>query len=130
MIKLDDYETIHDKDNYSLQSRKTGSLLNKDLALCKGHYKLSKLLIEKEGVDLECIVNAIYNSTERLKWDKSLKSLEILEGDERSCIIRSVIHSPMPMVAERETIDKRSQFFHEGIHYNIATSVPEDVKYC
>jgi hypothetical protein len=63
----------------------------------------------------------------RMKWDSSMKVLKKLEGTDDAYVIRSWMHSPMPMVSEREVIDKRAEIHNDGVYYNISTSVPEDV---
>jgi len=71
----------------------------------------------------------MYNTELRLSWDKSLKIMEKLESGEYSYVISSWMHSPMFMVAERDVIDKRVEFFYENNYYCISSSVPEEVRF-
>ncbi len=69
----------------------------------------------------------MYIPEQRLTWDKSLKLFKRLEGNDTAYVIRSWMLSPVVIISEREVIDKRFDFFYEGIYYNISTSVPEKV---
>ena len=101
--------------------------MNKDMSLAKGIFTLPKSDLREE-VTMEYMVKLMYEPEPRLKWDTALKVLAKLEDGQEAYVVRSWMHSPMFMVAEREVIDKRAEFYHDGTFYCISTSVPEDVK--
>ena len=37
-----------------------------------------------------------------------------------------IVNSPMFLISERDLVDKRLEFWHEGIYYNTNTSINED----
>ena len=128
IMKLEDYDLLYNQNRLLLHYRKNGSVLSKDLFLAKSIFTLPKNQL-KRAINIEEIARLLYNPECRLKWDKGLKQLVKLEGGEESYVIRSWMHSPMFMVSEREVIDKRIEFYHEGNYYCVSTSVPDDVSF-
>jgi hypothetical protein len=127
LITLDDFELLYNQNNLVLHFRKSGSQLTKDLFLAKGMYTMAKTNLKKE-ITIEYLANILYNPEQRMKWDSSLKVLKKLEDGEEAYVVRSWMHSPMFMVAEREVIDKRVELYQDGVFYCISTSCPDDVK--
>ena len=69
----------------------------------------------------------MYNPEKRQKWDKTIKNMKIIEGTYPDrYIIHNVFHSPVFFISEREVVDKKTEFFFNGIYYNLTTSVDED----
>lgn len=104
-------------------------MLNKELFLGKSIFTLARSEFKKP-ITLEYLAKMIYDPEERLKWDTSMKVLKKLEEGDEAYVIRSWMHSPIFMVAEREVVDKRVEFYHDGAYYNISTSAPQDVIQC
>ena len=127
-LNKDDYELLYNQNNLLLHFNKSGSILAKEFSLVKGRFVIPKKNL-KEGVSLEDLVRLMYVPELRVKWDTSLKVLKKLEDWNENYVVRSWMHSPMFMVSEREVIDKRMEFYHQGVFYCVSTSVPEDVKY-
>lgn len=123
---LDGYDLIYNKNRFVLFTRMSGSVMNPNLCISKSLYTLPKSELNK-SVDIPFLVNLMFSPLNRLSWDVSLKFYEKLEGDEDTSVIRTVMHSPMIMISEREFVDKRAEFIDGGVYYNISTSVPEDV---
>ena len=66
----------------------------------------------------------------RLKWDKLLKNLEILDGkNESNYVLNSLAKSPTFLMSERDCIEKKFIFKNkEGNNiYAICSSVPENL---
>lgn len=129
LLNYEDYELIYNQNKLVLHFRKSGTDLNQTMSLGKGSYTIPKSIM-KEGLTIELLVKFVYDPELRLQWDKAMKLLKKLENGltEEAYVVRSWMHSPMFMVAEREVIDKRMEFYHEGTFYCISTSVPEDVR--
>ena len=125
LYNLDEYDTLFNKNNLSLFCRKGGSELSKNLFLGKSTYTVEKSLIKPE-ITIHHMIKLMYDPVERMKWDTSLKVLKKLEGNDEAYVIRSWMHSPMFLISEREVIDKRVEFIHENVYYNISASAPED----
>lgn len=126
-MNLDEFELLYNQNKLLLHIRKKGSVLNQDFSMAKGVYTLAKNKFKSE-VSIEFIAKMMYNPEQRIEWDTSLKVLKRLEEGEDAYVIRSWMHSPIFMVAEREVIDKRIEIFKDGVYYNISTSTPADVK--
>lgn len=121
-----DYDLLYNQKGLVLHCRKIGTPLNNKIYLGKAVYTISKTSF-KEGATIELMARLMYNIEDRMKWDTSLKVLKKLEGGDDAYVIRSWMHSPMFLVAEREVVDKRFEFYFDGVYYNISTSVNEDV---
>lgn len=66
----------------------------------------------------------------RLKWDKLLKNLEILDGkNESNYVISTLAKSPMFLISERDSIEKKFIFKNNdgNIMYAISSSVPDNL---
>jgi len=68
----------------------------------------------------------MYDPEKRLKWDKSVKNMKIIEGDyPNNYVLHTTMHSPVFFISERDVADKRIEFFYNGIYYNFSSSVPD-----
>ena len=103
-----------------------GTILDKKNYIVKSYFTIPKSKFER-NVTIEYINNLIYSPEMRIRWDETLKILKILDGTQECYVIRSWMKSPMMLVAEREVIDKRIEFIHEGKIYNFSTSVNDNV---
>jgi len=121
----EDFEKIYDKNNLILYSRK-GTPLNTEFLLGKSIYTIP-ISHFKENITIKEMVDKIYNPEERTKWDESIKQFKILENFEDSTVIRNWLYSPIFLISERDLVDKRTDFYHNDMYYNISTSVPDDV---
>ncbi len=110
-----------------LYSLKSGSPFSKDFFLAKSVFTVAKDKL-RQNLTIQEIGKILYNPESRLGWDKSLKVLKKLEEGEEAYVVRSWMHSPMFMVSERETVDKRVEFIYKNTYYCLSNSVPEQVK--
>ena len=141
MDKIETFETFHDKNNTKLQYDKKGSFLNKNFYLGKSEYKMSKERFMSQGennfsyIKIKHILNLIYEPEWRLKWDSaSVKSLNMYTEQIDDFKIGSGMrlakvhfYSPIFFISERDSLEKRIQFFHEGVSYNYSSAVQEEV---
>jgi hypothetical protein len=122
---LEDYDTLYNKQNLILYCRKAGSFLTEKIFLGKSTFTVEKSLIKPE-ISVEHMVKLMYDPEARMTWDKGLKMLKKLEGGDEAYIIRSWMFSPVFFISEREVIDKRVEFIHENVYYNISSSAPDN----
>jgi hypothetical protein len=121
----EDYDKIFDKNNLILYSRK-GTPLNSEFLLGKSIYSIP-ISHFNENITIKEMVDKIYTPEQRTKWDESIKQFKILESCEDSTVIRNWLYSPIFLISERDLVDKRTDFYHDDIYYNISTSVPDGV---
>ena len=126
-MNLDGYQLMYDKNGFVLYSHKSGSPFSKEFFLAKSVYTVTRNTL-RQDLTLQEIAKTLYQPELRLAWDKALKVLRKLEEGEEAYVIRSWMHSPMFMMSERETVDKRVEYFHNGVFYCHSNSVPEDVE--
>ena len=62
----------------------------------------------------------------RMKWDSSAKNITKKEGGDGNYVVHTHIQSPVFFISERETIDKRVEFYYNDIFYCLSTSVSDD----
>jgi len=113
-------------NNLKLKTRKSGSIFSDKIFVGISDYTIPKKEF-KEGINLNFLINLIYNVEERKKWDDSYKDLQKIEGNNEVYIIRSIMKSPMVIIAERDMVDKRIEFIKDDIYYNFSTSVENNV---
>jgi hypothetical protein len=127
MDKLLEFKEIFNKNNLLVYCKYNGgTVLDKKNYIVKSFFKISKNKFD-DNISIYHINNLIYSPEMRIKWDDTLKLLKILQGDKNCYVVRNWLKSPMMLVAEREVIDKRIEFFHEGKIYNFSTSVNDNV---
>ena len=68
------------------------------------------------------------NPETRKGWDKGPKDFINLQGDDENSVFRLCYHSPFFLISERDCVDKRIQFYHEGLSYDFSSSVDEGVR--
>ena len=126
---LDKYKKIWDKDNLQIELRSEGTDINNQFNLIKVSYKQPKKILN-ENSDIQTIVDFLYIPTLRIKWDKILKNLELLDGNiESNYVISTLAKSPVFLMSERESIEKRFIFKNEegNAIYIMSSSVPDNI---
>ena len=76
------------------------------------------------------MIDFLYIPSLRLKWDKFLKKLEVLDGDiEFNYVISSLAKPPVFLMSQRESVEKR--FIFKGKEgksiYVMSSSVPDNL---
>ena len=126
---LDKYKKVWDKENLIIEIRTEGTTINNEFNLIKISYRQLKSEFN-ENSDIQTIVNFIYKQNIRTLWDKVLKSIEILEGDEKTNFIVSTwAKSPAFFMSERESLEKRFIYksLEENAFYIMSSSIPDDL---
>ena len=69
-----------------------------------------------------------FSPEERLKWDKDIKSYEIINKISSDTSINKIItQKQILIISEREFYNKRCEFMDDGIYYSFSTSIPDDI---
>jgi len=94
--------------------------------LGKTVYTLPLSKFDKD-VSIELISKLIYDTAERIKWDKTLKVYNKVHEDENFFVTQAWIFSPIVLVSERDHIDKRISFSNDGKFYHFCSAIPDGV---
>ena len=72
----------------------------------------------------------MFNPLERKKYDKSMKEIQIFEETrtEYSYVYRMASYSPVFFISERDTVNKKFKFMHNGGMYCYTSSIGNDVR--
>ena len=93
------------------------------------YYKIEKSVFNKKDIDIKTIDKYMNEPEKRLKWDKSIREYKIIERqNEEVYLLYYICKSPMIFVSERDVIDKRYDFYSDGIYYDFSSSVKDDLK--
>ena len=68
----------------------------------------------------------MYKPELRIKWDTSAKHIKFIEGDDISYVVHTHMLSPVFFISERDIVDKRCEFFHNGLFYSLFTGVNDN----
>jgi hypothetical protein len=124
-----DFKIIYDQSPLMISIKSNGSFITDQYQLTKIVYTSQKSEYP-ENTSLRMIAKYMLNANERNKWDKSIKFYKIIEGSEEGkeikCIIHNWMKSPLFLVSERDIVEKRYDFFHEGILYSVESSVNDN----
>ncbi len=127
--KNEDFKEIYNKPPLTLSIKSTGSFITDEFQVSKNVYIANKNSFPK-NTSIKMISKYMLNTKERMNWDPQLKSYTLIEGSEEGKEIKCILHnwtkSPMFLVSERDCVDKRYDFFHEGIFYSFESSVNDD----
>ena len=62
-----------------------------------------------------------------MAWDKTMKCFRRLGGLDNCYIAQTWIHSPVFIISERDSIDKRMEFLYNNRYYVYSSAVPNIV---
>ena len=126
LIKLDGWKNYWNKDNCIIDIRDKGSPINSEFYLIKTLYVIQKTEL-KYNKSIDNILKFIYGTEIRIKWDTSLKSLELIDGEElKNFVVDTWAKSPIYLVSERDGVEKRFVFKYDNIIYSFGTPVPDE----
>ena len=127
--KNKEFKELYNKDPLKISIKSTGSFICDKFQLIRSIYTVNKN-IYPPNTSIRMISKYLNYVKERSSWDSQLKSYKIIEGSEEGkevkCIIHSWLKSPMFLVSERDLVDKRYEFYHEGRFYSCQSSVNDD----
>ena len=127
--KNKEFKELYNKDPLKISIKSTGSFISDKFQLVRSIYTVNKN-IYPPNTSIRMISKYLTYIKERSSWDTQLKSYKIIEGSEEGkevkCIVHSWLKSPMFLVSERDLVDKRYEFYHEGRFYSCQSSVNDD----
>ena len=126
--KNNEFKEFYNKPPLKISS-KSGSFITDEYNVIKSIYKVNKNAYPP-NTSAKMISKYITNVKERTRWDSQLKLYEVIEGNEEGKEIKCVVHnwmkSPMFLVSERDSIEKRYEFCYGGKIYIFESSVNDD----
>lgn len=125
----DTYVNLVNKNGFDIYVKEIGSIFSNEIPMIKMYYKIEKSVFNKKDIDIKTIDKYMNEPEKRLKWDKSLREYKIIERqNEEVYLLYYICKSPMIFVSERDVIDKRYDFYSDGIYYDFSSSVKDDLK--
>ena len=123
-------ELYNDKKGLQISINSKGSLINNKIQVVRSIYKNNKDIYPPKTT-IRMIFRYLNFIKERSSWDSQLKAYKILEGSEDgkeiNCIVQNWLKSPLPLVSERDIIDKRYEFYQDGKIYSFESSVNDEL---
>jgi hypothetical protein len=96
--------------------------------MIKMFYKLPKSSFTRNDVTVKVLDDYMNIPEKRLKWDKSIRHYKIVERQNNEVyLLHYICKSPMLFVSERDVVDKRYDFYENGIYYDFSSSVKDDL---
>ena len=127
--KNQEYNEIYNKPPLVVSIKSTGSFITDQHQVVKNIFTTNKSSFPK-NTSLKMISKYMLNVKERNNWDSQFKLYAVIEGSEEGkevkCILHNWMKSPMFLVSERDFVDKRYDFFHNGRFYSFESSVNDD----
>ena len=125
----DTYVNLVNKNGFDIYVKEIGSIFSDEIPMIKMYYKIEKSVFNKKDIDIKTIDKYMNEPEKRLKWDKSIREYKIIERqNEEVYLLYYICKSPMIFVSERDVIDKRYDFYSDGIYYDFSSSVKDDLK--
>ena len=127
--KNQEFKEIYNQDTLVIAVNSNGSFLSNQFQVVRSIYTVNKN-IYPPNTTIRMISKYLNYINERSSWDPQLKLYKIIEGSEEGkevkCIVQNWLKSPMFLVSERDIIEKRYEFYHEGRFYSCECSVNDD----
>ena len=127
--KNQEFKEIYNKDTLAIAVNSNGSFLSNQFQVVRSIYTVNKN-IYPPNTTIRMISIYLNYIKERSSWDPQIKLYKIIEGSEEGkevkCIVQNWLKSPMFLVSERDIIEKRFEFYHEGRFYSCESSVNDD----
>ena len=109
--------------------KESGSIFSSEFPMIKTFYKIPKTKFRKNEINIKLLEQFMNMPDKRLSWDSSIKEYKIIEKDknkEELYLLYSIYKSPIIFVSERDSIEKRYDFFENDIYYDFASSVKDE----
>ena len=122
------YISLVNKNGFDIYIKESGSIFNSEFPMIKMIYKLSKSVFNKKDINVKTIDEYMNIPEKRLKWDNSIRDYKIIERqNDEVYLLHYICKSPMIFVSERDVVDKRYDFYEDGIYYDFSSSVKDDL---
>ncbi len=87
----------------------------------------TEIYVDTRYTDIMKVMKACHNAEERPKWDTGLMTAEIVQIPKHNILIwHQMNKSSVKIVNQRDFLEKKVKFEHEGKQYIYYSSVPED----
>ena len=121
----DTYKEFSSNNGMVFASNEGGSVITSKFPLIRFTYSISKADLPS-GLTLKQLANYITGNTKRGEWDQSFKEYKVIEEKDGYCVLHTWNKSPIMLVSERDTVDKKVDFYHEGEFYSFSSSVNDN----
>ena len=120
--------SLVNKNGFDIYIKESGSIFNSEFPMIKMFYKLPKSSFTRSGITVKLLDEYMNIPEKRLKWDKSIREYKIVEKQNNEVyLLHYICKSPMLFVSERDIVDKRYDFYINGIYYDFSSSVKNDL---
>lgn len=122
------FRSLINKDGFDIYIKESGSIFTSTIPLIKTYHKMPKSDFTRKDVTVKLIEKYINDENLRIKWDKSIRYYKIIERQsDEVYVYHYICKSPMIFVSERDIVDKRYDYYIDGIYYNFSSSVKNDI---
>ncbi len=105
--------------------KESGTVLNSIIPVIKMIYTIPKSEFKK-GTTQKNIIYTMRDPEARMKWDKKFKEFYTMENGKLCKIVYSRMNRPIFFISERDTIEKRYEFYINGNYYSYTSSVDDN----
>ena len=88
------------------------------------NFKAIVMDINGNGAGLADYMN---DPVKRIKWDTSMKKVEIVEKKEKGYLLHSWMNKPVFFISERDLIEKKIDFESAGSEYSFSSSIKDEL---
>ena len=122
------YKSLVNKNGFDIYIRESGSIFSSNFPMIKMFYTIPKTSFTRDDVTVKLIDDYMNIPEKRLKWDNSIRDYKIVEKyNEEVYLLHYICKSPMLFVSERDVVDKRYDFYENGIYYDFSSSTKNDL---
>ena len=122
------FRSLINKDGFDIYIKESGSIFTSKIPLIKTYHKMPKSDFTRKDVTVKLIEKYINDENLRIKWDKSIRYYKIIERkSDEVYILHYICKSPLIFVSERDVVDKRFDYYIDGIYYDFSSSVKNDI---
>ena len=122
------FTPLINKNGFDIYIKESGSIFSYQFPMIKMYYSIPKSAFTRKDVNVKLIDKYMNEPEKRLRFDKSIRSYEIVERiNEEVYLLHYICRSPMLFVSERDVVDKRFDFYEGDIYYDFSSSTNDDL---
>ena len=122
------FRSLINKDGFDIYIKESGSIFTSKIPVIKTYHKMPKSDFTRKDVTVKLIEKYMNDENLRIKWDKSIRYYKIIERkSDEVYILHYICKSPLIFVSERDVVDKRFDYYIDGIYYDFSSSVKNDI---
>ena len=115
-------------NGFDIYIRESGSISSSKYPMIKMYYTIPKSAFTRENVTVKLIDEYMNEPEKRLKFDQTIRTYKIIERINKEVyLLHYICRSPMFLVAERDVVDKRFDFYEGDIYYDFSSSTKDDL---